>query len=50
MSYKDLKEFMTDLKRVYAEVYESSALDALEDFARKWDKKEMPQDFQILPG
>ena len=39
VSYKDLKELMADLKRVYAAVDESSALDALEDFAGKWDKK-----------
>lgn len=37
--YKDLKELMADLKRVYAAVDEPSALDALEDFAGKWDKK-----------
>lgn len=39
VSYKDLKELMADLKRVYAAVDEPSALDALEDFAAKWDKK-----------
>ena len=39
VSYKDLKELMADLKRVYAAVDEPSALDALEDFAGKWDKK-----------
>ena len=39
VSYKDLKELMADLKRVYAAVDEPSALDALEDFSRKWDKK-----------
>jgi transposase-like protein len=39
VSYKDLKDLMADLKRVYAAVDEPSALDALEDFAGKWDKK-----------
>ena len=39
VSYKDLKELMADLKRVYAAVDEPSALDALEEFAGKWDKK-----------
>ena len=39
VSYKDLKELMADLKRVYAAVDETSALDALEDFVVKWDKK-----------
>ena len=39
VSYKDLKELMADLKRVYAAVDESSTLDALDEFAAKWDKK-----------
>ena len=39
VSYKDIKALMADLKRVYAAVDEQSALDALEDFAEKWDKK-----------
>ena len=39
VSYKDLKELMADLKRVYAAVDEPSALDALDEFAAKWDKK-----------
>lgn len=39
VSYKDLKELMVDLKRVYAAVDEPSAHDALDDFAAKWDKK-----------
>ncbi len=39
VSYKDLKELMADLKRVYAAVDGPSTLDALEDFAGKWDKK-----------
>ena len=39
VSYKDLKELMKDLKRVYAAVDEPSAHDALDDFASKWDSK-----------
>ena len=39
VSYKDLKELMADLKEVYAAVDKPSALDALEDFAGKWDRK-----------
>ena len=39
VSYKDLKELMADLKRVYAAVDEPSARDALDEFAAKWDKK-----------
>lgn len=39
VSYKDLKELMADLKRVYAAVDEPSAHDALDDFASKWDSK-----------
>lgn len=39
VSYKDLKELMKDLKRVYAAVDEPSAHDALDDFAAKWDSK-----------
>lgn len=39
VSYKDIKALMADLKAVYAAVDESSALDALEIFAEKWDKK-----------
>lgn len=39
VSYKDLKELMADLKRVYAAVDEPSAHDALDDFAAKWDSK-----------
>ena len=35
VSYKDLKDLMADLKRVYAAVDEP----ILEDFAGKWDKK-----------
>ena len=39
VSYKDLKALMADLKQVYAAVDEAAALDALEDFAGKWDGK-----------
>ena len=39
VSYKDLKALMADLKAVYAAVDESSALDALDAFAQRWDKK-----------
>ena len=39
VSYKDIKALMTDLKAVYAAVDETSALEALEVFAERWDKK-----------
>ena len=39
VSYKDLKELMADLKRVFTAVDEPSALDALDDFSGKWDRK-----------
>ena len=39
VSYKDIKALMADLKAVYAAVDESAALDALDAFAEKWDKK-----------
>lgn len=39
VSYKDLKALMADLKAVYAAVDEASALDALNIFAERWDKK-----------
>lgn len=39
VSYKDLKELMADLKAVYAAVDEQTALDALDTFAERWDKK-----------
>ena len=39
VSYKDLKALTTDLKAVYAAVDENAALDALEIFAERWDKK-----------
>ena len=39
VSYKDIKALMADLKTVYAAVDEAAALDALDTFAEKWDKK-----------
>jgi len=39
VSYKDLKALMADLKGVYAAVDEPAALDALDAFAERWDKK-----------
>ena len=39
VSYKDLKALMADLKAVYAAVDEQTALDALDIFSERWDKK-----------
>jgi len=39
VSYKDLKELMADLKAVYAAADEQAALNALDTFAERWDKK-----------
>ena len=39
VSYKDLKALMADLKAVYAAVDEQAALDALDAFEERWDKK-----------
>jgi transposase-like protein len=39
VSYKDLKALMADLKAVYSAVDEPAALEALDTFAGKWDKK-----------
>ena len=39
VSYKDLKALMADLKAVYAAVDETAALDALDAFSERWDKK-----------
>lgn len=39
VSYKDIKELLKDLKAVYGVDDEQSALDALDAFAGKWDKK-----------
>ena len=39
VSYKDLKALVADLKAVYSAVDEPAALEALEAFAEKWNKK-----------
>ena len=39
VSYKDMKALMADLKAVYAAVDEPAALDALDVFSERWDKK-----------
>ena len=39
VSYKDLKQVTTDLKRIYTAVTEELALQELKDFAEKWDLK-----------
>ena len=39
VSYKDLKALMADLKAVYSAVDEQAALDALDVFSERWDKK-----------
>ena len=39
VSYKDIKELVADLKMIYTAVDETAALDALDSFAEKWDKK-----------
>ena len=39
VSYKDLKALMADLKAIYAAVDETAALDALDTFSERWDKK-----------
>ena len=39
VSYKDIMALMADLKAVYAAVDEQSALDALDAFSERWDKK-----------
>ena len=39
VSYKDLKALVLDLKEVYAAVDEPSALEVLEGFSQRWDKK-----------
>lgn len=39
VSYKDLKALMADLKAVYAATDEPSAMDALDAFSTRWDKK-----------
>ena len=37
VSYKDIKKWMADLKRVYAAPTEETALDELESFRNIWD-------------
>lgn len=39
VSYKDIKELMADLKKVYTAVDEEAALNALDEFAAVWDSK-----------
>ena len=39
VNWKDRKELCSDLKEIYAAATEEQAETALEDFARKWDKK-----------
>ena len=39
VSYKDSKALMADLKAVYTAVDESVAMDALDTFSGRWDKK-----------
>lgn len=39
VSYKDLKALMADLKAVYAAVDEQAALNALDTFGERWNKK-----------
>jgi len=37
--WKDRKQFLSDLKNVYGAINKEMALDALEDFAKKWGQK-----------
>lgn len=39
VSYKDIKALMADLKKIYTAVDEEAALNALDEFAAKWDGK-----------
>lgn len=39
MIWKDRKQFLADLKTVYAAINKEMAYDALEEFARKWGAK-----------
>ena len=39
VSYKDLKEVCSDLKQIYSAVNEEEALEALDDFGKKWNGK-----------
>jgi len=39
ISYKDIKSFVADLKKIYKAATEEAALSALEDLEEKWSKK-----------
>ena len=39
VSYKDLKEVCRDLKQIYSAVNEEEAIEALDDFGKKWNSK-----------
>lgn len=39
VSYKDIKELVADLKRVYSAINEEIAMYELDEFANKWDSK-----------
>ena len=39
ISYKDIKSFVSDLKKIYKAATEEAALSALEDLEEKWTKK-----------
>ena len=39
VSYKDLKEVCRDLRSIYSAVNEEEALEALDDFGKKWNSK-----------
>jgi putative transposase len=39
ISYKDIKSFILDLKKIYKAATEEAALSALEDLEEKWNKK-----------
>lgn len=39
VSYKDLKEVTTDLKKIYGATSEEEGVRELEEFAKKWDDK-----------
>ena len=39
VSYKDLKEVCRDLRRIYGAVNEEEALEALDDFGKKWNSR-----------
>lgn len=39
VSYKDLKEVTTDLKKIYSAINESEGVRELQNFSKKWDEK-----------